>query len=628
MNTSKSCLLWFLGIGFGLALAAPVPAEETSRYKWDDVPRVVTIGDVHGSYDKLLKLLQGTGLVDDALVWSGGSDHLVFVGDLIDRGPDDRQVLDLVRRLQTEAETAGGRVHVLLGNHEVMNMSGDLRYVSDKGFRDFLPEEDKKLRNRAMMRFRNTVGPGVPLTQIKPAFEKRFPPGYSGRITSFWKGGEYGDWLLEQPAAIMVNGVVFLHGGLTEEVASLGLDGINEQVHEDIERFREDAAELVELTGVPPSYADAMRVAHQLGEATDSSKRTSVARSVLALSESLPYVHSGPLWYRGVSTEGERLERTSVDQALADLGAKTMVVAHTPTASGLINSRFSGKVYRVDVGMAYGREPQALVFEGKDVWVYDPRSAGRGSPFEEPPQGEGVAHFAEQLPEAQLLDFLRTAKITGCQYEQRGLRYAEICDLEDRDLHLRAVFQTVDEKPEEVAEDPKSVPRTFRNEIAAFKVDRLLRIGLVPPTVERTHNGMTGSLQIWLESAVDQRLIETYNLTNLFTEEILDEIIAADAFMAFLDVWAPHESVGVMFLPHEKKVQVADSTKAFSTNRQLNPDLMTPPCGPIDPERELFLRQISPEDVAGAAGQYLSSEQIDALLARRDLVLDACQGTE
>jgi hypothetical protein len=628
MRVAKLSLLCSLGMVFSLALPGSSRSAEPSPWQWDDVPRVVAIGDVHGSYDKLLKLLRGTGLVDDQLAWTGGGTHLVFVGDLVDRGPDDRQVLDLARRLQTEAAAAGGRVHPLLGNHEVMNLSGDLRYVSEKGFRDFLPEEDRKARNQGMQRFRNTVGPGIPLIEIKPAFEKRFPPGYFGRLRAFWYDGEYGSWLLEQPAVIKINGVVFLHGGLTEEVAARGLDSINKQVHEDIRSLIKNAEELVQLTGAPPSYADAMRMAHQLGQASDNSNRTAVARTVLQLSKSLPYVPSGPLWYRGVSNETERLERHSVENSLADLGASTMVVAHTPTASGRINSRFGGQVFRVDVGMAYGREPLALVFEGDETKVYDPMSNSYGPFVVEPSQGEGVAQFSEQLPEEQLLDFLRTAKVIGdCQHEQRGLRYAEICDLEQKDLHLRAVFQTVDEKPGDVKEEPVSMPRTYRNEIASFLIDRLLRINLVPATVERTIDGVPGSLQVWLETAVDIPLLETYDKMELLNP-VEDQIIRADAFMAFIDVYAQHKSVGVMLLVHEKQLQIADNTKAFSTSQKLNPEFLTPPCPPIEADRELFLRSITQQDIETAAGKYLSDRQIEALLVRRDLILDICSGPD
>ncbi len=598
-------------------------AAASSQWEWTDVPRVVVIGDVHGSYDKLLTLLEGTGLVDEDLGWVGGEDHLVFVGDLVDRGPDDRPVLDLVRRLQTEALAAGGRVHPLLGNHEVMNMSGDFRYVSEKGFRDFLPQEDKKARNRAMQRFRNTYGPGVPLQQLKPAFEERFPPGYFGRLSSFWHDGEYGSWLLQQPALLKINGVVFLHGGLTEEVAALGLDAINRQVHEDTLRFMNNAETLVQATGVPPSYVDAILAAREAGRgARDTSKQAVAARTILQLSDSLPYVPAGPLWYRGISLENERLERLNVERSLESLGARAMVVAHTPTKSGVINSRFNGQVYRVDVGMAYGRKPQALVFAGDEAKVYDPATQSYTVPMPEPAHGEGWSRFSEQLPEEQMLEFLSTAKVTGCEMLQRGVRHAEVCDLKGDDLHMRAVFLTVDEKPGAVEDEPKSIARSWRNEIAAYRLDRYLELDLVPVTVERTIEGRTGSLQIWLESAVDLTLLQTYNQMHLI-QGLERPILVAQAFSAWMDVYGRHDA-GKMLLPQDRRIAIADSTKAFSASHELNPEAIPDPCPSIPPDRELFLRSITAEKIQQVVGPYLDDEQIGALIVRRDKLLDIC----
>ncbi len=584
---------------------------------------MVAIGDVHGSYDKLLKLLRGTGLIDAELSWMGSTDHLVLLGDLVDRGPDDRQVLDLVRRLQTEATAAGGRVHALLGNHEVMNLSGDLRYVSAEGFRDFLPEEDKKARNQAMQRFRSTFAPGVPLISLKPAFEEDFPPGYFGRLSAFSDQGEYGSWLLEQPAIIKINDVVFVHGGLTDTVAAKGLEGINREVHQSIRGFMEKAQALFDMTGFPPSYRDALTTARNLEASSGRGNRAAVAEAVLRFSESLPYVPSGPLWYRGVSNGSERFERYSVQRALEDIGANTMVIGHTPTASGRINSRFGGTVFRVDVGMAYGREPLALVFEGDENKVYDPAADSYVPYVVEPPGGEGVGHFAEQLPEDQLLEFLRTADIEGCKEGQDGVRFAKICDLEANGLRLRALFQSVDERPGNVVEEPRSVPRSYRNEIASYLIDRLLGIGLVPATVERPVYGVPGSLQIWLDTAVDEPLLEIYNKTDLL-DGLEDQLSRARAFMAVMDVYEAHPSIGLMLLPHEKQLQVADVTKAFSTSTKLNPDMLNGQCPPISPKRRLEFLEVSHSEIKREVGEYLSDEQIKALLARRDLILNDC----
>jgi len=81
---------------------------------------IYVIGDIHGQFKKLARLLREAGLVDDALAWAGGKAALWFLGDFFDRGPDGLAVVDLIMRLQAEAAAAGGQVGALLGNHEVL----------------------------------------------------------------------------------------------------------------------------------------------------------------------------------------------------------------------------------------------------------------------------------------------------------------------------------------------------------------------------------------------------------------------------------------------------------------------------------------------------------------------------
>ncbi len=99
-------------------------------YEWNNVPRIVAIGDIHGAYDNFVALLKNAGLVDDKLRWIGGKTHLVQTGDVLDRGPDSRKCMDLLIKLEQQAEQVGGQVHALIGNHEAMNVLGFLDYVS------------------------------------------------------------------------------------------------------------------------------------------------------------------------------------------------------------------------------------------------------------------------------------------------------------------------------------------------------------------------------------------------------------------------------------------------------------------------------------------------------------------
>ena len=78
------------------------------------------MGDLHGFLAQATTALRSAGLTDDEGHWAGGTDKLWFLGDLTDRGPDGIGVIDLVRRLQTEAEEAGGQVGCVLGNHDML----------------------------------------------------------------------------------------------------------------------------------------------------------------------------------------------------------------------------------------------------------------------------------------------------------------------------------------------------------------------------------------------------------------------------------------------------------------------------------------------------------------------------
>ena len=95
-------------------------------------PKMLVISDIEGNFEGFESILTGAGVVDSQLNWSFGSGHLVLPGDFFDRGLNVTECLWLIYKLETEAEQAGGKVHFILGNHEVMNMRGDFRYVRKK----------------------------------------------------------------------------------------------------------------------------------------------------------------------------------------------------------------------------------------------------------------------------------------------------------------------------------------------------------------------------------------------------------------------------------------------------------------------------------------------------------------
>ena len=101
--------------------------------------------------------MQRAGLLDDRSAWSGGDTVFVVMGDFMDRGPDVRAVMDLLMRVQKEASRQHGEVVVLLGNHEMMNIIGDYRYVTLEIFGSFAEKDSAKHRQEAFRRYQSTL---------------------------------------------------------------------------------------------------------------------------------------------------------------------------------------------------------------------------------------------------------------------------------------------------------------------------------------------------------------------------------------------------------------------------------------------------------------------------------------
>src|SRR5579871_1738063 len=157
MRTAGRRLWVVIAAVASVAVLASMRAGAASSCEFDGVERVVAVGDVHGAYDRYTEILRVAGVVDSGGRWSGGRTHLVQVGDMVDRGDDSRKVLDFLRRLERDAQSSGGRVHILLGNHEVARMLGDLRLTTPGEYAAFATPDSSALRDR-FLRSANVAG--------------------------------------------------------------------------------------------------------------------------------------------------------------------------------------------------------------------------------------------------------------------------------------------------------------------------------------------------------------------------------------------------------------------------------------------------------------------------------------
>jgi hypothetical protein len=118
------------------------------------VPRIIVIGDIHGDWAALKSALKVAGITNHHNDWLGGKTHVVQVGDLVDRAvrggsgdeKSESKILNHLIDLKFKALKKGGDVHLLLGNHELMNVAGNFSYVSPMGLTDFDGERTKAFK--------------------------------------------------------------------------------------------------------------------------------------------------------------------------------------------------------------------------------------------------------------------------------------------------------------------------------------------------------------------------------------------------------------------------------------------------------------------------------------------------
>ena len=332
----------FLVVCLAIVIGAARPHADEPACAFTGVERIVAVGDVHGAFTRYLEILRTAGIIGKGDRWAGGKAHLVQLGDVVDRGPDSRKVIDFLRRLERDAASAGGRVHYLIGNHEAMRMIGDYRYIVPGEYAAFADGDSREIRQQVI----DTLAPDVREQALKET-----PLGMIELVRAFGLKGPYGSYLRTLNAVVRINGVVFLHGGISPAVAPLSCEEINTTIR------------------------------RELGVGMDKLR--------VEAATSLTTREDGPLWYRGLAQEPETFA-PEVDKILAAQQARAIAVAHTVSSTGRIGVRFGGKVLMLDTGMQaeYVKNGRASALEIKgDVFtaIYvdrrDVLTAGAAAPL-------------------------------------------------------------------------------------------------------------------------------------------------------------------------------------------------------------------------------------------------------
>lgn len=271
--------------------------------------KVFSIGDIHGDKKALVKILEALGLYSSKTgSWTGGNSHLVFTGDLVDRGPETKEVMDLIMSLETKAAAAGGGVHTLIGNHEVLMTMGVLRYAHQNDF--------------------DNLGDGTEESLVK---------AYQGDTP-------YAKWIRNRNAIIRVNNTVFVHGGLGDWAKAFTISKINKMLNDWILYFQKKGPRPASDTSWV--YGDVGPLwTRRFGDFMDDERRFSLRPAV---------------------------ENSWLDPILAALGAKRVAVGHTIVMGmdvSLNHPIFGPKVVMTDTGISIAYKGLLTAYEYRDDQV-------------------------------------------------------------------------------------------------------------------------------------------------------------------------------------------------------------------------------------------------------------------
>jgi hypothetical protein len=345
----------------------------TTGSDWQGVSRVVAVGDVHGDKDALAAVLRMAGLIDSSYTWVGGTAHVVHIGDVPARGPQTRQALDLLMRLEREALAAGGRLHALIGNHESGFMRGDLRNVVPAEFGEFRTADSEKRLQAAYDREVTAMqrrGEWPTTATARDAFRnswfERHPPGWVEHREAFAPAGIYGAWIRRNKAIVKINDTLFVHGGISPMYAVRSPSTINDGIRAELAR--------------PPD-------------------------SPAPMTEEI----ASPLRYRGLAEDEDKAPDSHVERVLAAQGVRRIVIGHTVTLTAIL-PRYNARVINVDIGLSrfYGRPPACLVLEGPSAYVWHRQTKIE---FPEPGTADDTAYLsavvAADEPPSPVTELLR-----------------------------------------------------------------------------------------------------------------------------------------------------------------------------------------------------------------------------
>lgn len=613
-------------VAFALLICSLIFANATTGHAKSITTdsEVIVIADVHGAYPELTTLLKELKLISSNLDWSGGKTHLVSLGDLVDRGKNSRKVIELMIKLDKQAEKVGGALHQVLGNHEIMLMTGDFRYVSDKEFNVFSDLETKADRDQLLIQYKEVFSGKK--TDLKNSFNSTFPKGFMGLVRAYSPKGHLGRWLRSKGNTVLkVNENLHVHGGLSLDALKETLGSINKSGRDALADY-DQAQEILSKHNILSWSTQNFNGLEHLIKLTNNNRLSrkpwyKAANQVLDAHSSILYSNTGPYWYRGNASCPEVFETYTVDFVLNHFDAKRIIIGHTPKYQRLV-SRMKNRVIMADTGMLasyYQGTASAIISNSDDINAFHSQEKFKNTLHPETRQFIGNP---EGMDDNRTEQFLRQASIIENKAIGTGITRSRVLQLEHNGVTMRAIFKTFDNakgmQTRERLSKSKGLADRYIYEIAAYKLDRLLNQNLIPPVTLRTIDGKEGAIQLWIEETITENKRKDSKVEYVGSCSISNQTRIQTVFDTL--IYNVDRNNGNLLWDKEFNLYLIDHSQTFGTPVNI-PKMYRRSKIRLSSDYKEKLESLTEASMTKEIGEYLHPDQIKAVIARRDLLL-------
>jgi len=285
--------------------------DTVDKERKNNIDRIVAVGDIHGDYEHLISILEHAKLIDEEKNWIGKNSILVQMGDLMNRGNDTMKVYDTMLNLREQAQQKGGIVHLLMGNHDILELQGNHYFTADKDYEAF--------------------------------------GGLAGREEAFGPTGKYGQFIRqEMNMTLVVGDTIYAHAGVAPEHVTEGVDKLNEHAREVLldTPSVEDLYQLFLKNASHPIHNDPV----------------------------FDKAGTGPTWMRDFANNPESQMCSQLEKTLELTNTKRMIVGHTVQSFGKIRTKCHNKLILIDIGISrciaggyYGY--LEMLLDKKEIWA-------------------------------------------------------------------------------------------------------------------------------------------------------------------------------------------------------------------------------------------------------------------